>query len=1430
MAFTMFSEKLQKLIEKKGFMEPTLPQKMGIPDIVAGNDVLIIAPTGSGKCVAGDTLILTEDGLNRIDTLFRKQIITNTLSNDLKITLGKGAIIRKKKSKIYNLETNTGRKIKVTDDHKFLTIVNGELKWKMLKDLKTSDYIACTRKLYLQEKNVKITLNLLHEWKDKLSVKTNPGVKEILEKIKKNEGKGTRKVAREIGCHRHTLQYLKVEKRSRILIKILEKLADMAGISHSSIEVLEIGTPGGIPLSVPEINDEFAYFLGLFSGDGNFNQKRTIRFSNGSEVILKFFKDYCKKNGLELKKDNSKRYDYFVARKSMYVLLKALGLPDKDKSTNLSIPKILFSKYSLLSSFLRGLYDTDGSVYKNNIELCTKSEKLSNEVNIALQCFGIIASIKEKKVQNCYYKRLIIQNVKNFEKFHKNIGFLDNNKNNRLLSMLNRKSNPNLDIIPEIEPLLKNCRYKLNVPYSREHYYRLYESYIQGRRNPSRQNLLGVLDFFAGELEQNEPEELILLRRLGESDIFWDKIIEIKETGKDFVYDATIPNTHNFIGNGIVLHNTEAACLPLFDKIIKNNDKPISILYVNPLRSLSRDLLDRLFWWADKLDIEVSVRYGDTMQQERRAQADQPPHCLITTPETLASLLIGKKMRENLKNVKYVIIDEIHEIVENKRGIQLSILLERLKCIAGNFQRIGISATVGEPEKVAAFLSKNAKIINAIGSKSYEIKVEFPKPRPEHTEKAGTLFISDSTVARMMRLKELIDTHTGVITFTNTRETAEILSSRFRVLDKDMKQEVHHGSLSKESRIESEKNFKLQKLKSLIATSSLELGIDIGSVDLVVQYLSPRQVSKFIQRMGRSGHGVGRKSKGVILTGDEDVFESAVIARKAGAGEIENIKIHDAALDVLATQITGMALEKYDIHSKEIFETINRAYPYRNLTIDEFENVLKFLGALRLVWLTPAGNGDFLVRRSRRSWEYYYANLSTIPDTRQMKIVSIVQNEPIGVLDEAFIAEHCEPGKTFICKGMAWKVLRVEENKVTVEPVVDMESAIPAWEGEIIPVPYSVAKEVGELRHLAERGETERIRSIYHADKNAAEEMISIAQKNKIIPDSRHFFIETHKDFIILHSCAGTLINDTIGRYVSAVLTAETGVAVNMKTDPYRIIFQCKAAPKDIKRILEHADKLEETIKLSIERSSLFKYRFIHVCKRFGIISRNARLDRIGISRIVSQYSGTPAYKETMREVVTDKMDIEGAKSTLEKIRKKEVKITIIPDKLSYFGELGLSRSFSDVMKPRMPEGEIYEAFKRRLLATTIRILCTNCADFTMLIQINSIDEQPRCPKCNSGFIAICSRHRNPLNLLKKYKQKIKLAKEEEKEIKDLKRSASLVITYGKKYTTVQAGHGIGVETAARVLARLPKDEEQLLRYIFEAEKEYARTRQYWKA
>ncbi|MBI5061724.1 MAG: DEAD/DEAH box helicase, partial [Candidatus Aenigmarchaeota archaeon] len=871
---------------------------------------------------------------------------------------------------------------------------------------------------------------------------------------------------------------------------------------------------------------------------------------------------------------------------------------------------------------------------------------------------------------------------------------------------------------------------------------------------------------------------------------------------------------------------TESAMLPLFDMTIKNKSKPISVLYITPLRSLNRDLLDRLFWWADRLELGISVRHGDTTQQERKVQSESPPHVLITTPETLGAILTGKKFREHLRNVKHVIVDEIHELVDSKRGIQLSLLLERLAEIA-SFQRIGLSATIGSPKLVADFL-KAEKIINAEAEKRYDISVHYPKPSTKDIELSDNLAIGVETTARLRELYELIEKHKSILVFTNTRETAEVLSSRLRSLDRTLKQSVHHGSLSKEHRVKTETAFKQGDIKSLISTSSLELGIDIGSIDLVLQYLSPRQVAKLIQRVGRSAHKVGKVSKGIIISGDEDIFESAVIAKKAMGKQLEEVKIHESALDVLATQIIGILMDEYEASDDRIYSIIKRAYPYRNFERKDFDELLKFLASLHLLWIndSPAGK---VIRRSRKAFTYYFENLSTIPDTRQYRVISIIQGEPIGSLDEAFIAEHGEPGETFVCSGRAWKIIQVEERKVIVEPVEDIESAIPAWEGELIPVPFAVAQDVGKLRISIDQ-DSEKSTAEMKIDAASANAMTELIRQQKPygIPDDKHILIEHHKDFIIIHSCFGSLVNDTLGRYLSALLIAETGIAVNMKTDPYRIILQTTVPQDRIKKLIEEASNMEEVLTAAIERSSLFKFRFLHVARRFGILSRSATLDKINMKKIISQYDNTPVHKETLREIFLEKMNLATANAIIKKIQNKEIKISIGKE-ISPLGTIGLQHQFSEVMKPAIPEKEIFSAFRKRLLSTRVRLTCMNCGKYTDVMNVKEVSNQPECPKCSSVFISASRRKRTELpEIVKKKLKKKQLSDEEMKEFIRARPSADLISVYGKKAVVALAGRGIGPQTAARLLAKLHPTKEKLLKDILEAEKEWVRTRKYW--
>ncbi|MEM5778341.1 MAG: DEAD/DEAH box helicase [Candidatus Aenigmatarchaeota archaeon] len=882
---------------------------------------------------------------------------------------------------------------------------------------------------------------------------------------------------------------------------------------------------------------------------------------------------------------------------------------------------------------------------------------------------------------------------------------------------------------------------------------------------------------------------------------------------------------------------TESVLLPIWSKWLEERPIPISILYVTPLRSLNRNLMERILWWSNKLDFGVSVRHGDTTAYERKMQTENPDDLFIVTPEQINAMLIGKKLREHLRNVKWVILDEIHEIINSKRGIQLALSLERLKRYCGEPQIIALSATVGSPEVVANFIfsNKSYEIINAVNPKEMEIRVESPYPKKEDKIIAEKIFIGDSVVARLRMIRDLVMKHRTSLVFTNTREAAEILSSRLRLFDKNLQHEVHHSSLSKDVRIKAEKDLKEERLKSLIATSSLQLGIDIGSIDLVLQYTSPRTVTQFIQRSGRSGHAVGKVSKGIIIAAEgDDIFESAVIARKALKGELEPIKTHKNCLDVLTQQLIGLTMEDYKIEPKKAFELIKKAYPFKELKEEDFNALINFLdNQIRLIF---SDNG---IKRRRKAFEYYFENLSVIPDQKNYKVIDTTSNSFVGTLDEEFVASHGEIGASFIVKGRPWKILSIENEKVFVEPIEDIESAIPAWEGELIPVPFEVAQEVGILRReiknmlkLENEKIIENIKKNYPVSTQAAIKMIQLIKKHVKkypLPDEKNILIESFQDYVTLHALFGSLVNETLARFLTAILSAEHGEIITSKSDPYRIIIR-GCTIDEVKKILFNykPEDIKIVLEKSLPRSSLFKFRFIRVAKRFGAISKKASFDSINIDRLIDVYWNSPIYKETFQELFTEKLDLEKTKEILEKIQKNEIKIYSF-NGLSTLAELGFRYELQVVVKPERPEKEIFKVFKNRLLNSKVRLLCINCGKYSIVETVKDIKEL-RCRICQSKLIAILKPHREEAQkIVKKWLSGLELTEEEKEKLEFIKKSADLSIVYDKYAAIVLAGRGIGPQTATRILSKPRKSENDLFKYILEAEKEFIKNKKYWQ-
>ncbi len=914
---------------------------------------------------------------------------------------------------------------------------------------------------------------------------------------------------------------------------------------------------------------------------------------------------------------------------------------------------------------------------------------------------------------------------------------------------------------------------------------------------------------------------------------------------------------------------TEAVMLPLFNGLVKRQaPKPISILYICPLRSLNRDLLKRILWWSKELGFDVSVRHGDTSQYERHMQSQNPADVFIVTPETLQAILTGKLMRKHLANVRWIVIDELHELCSNKRGVQLSVGLERLKEIiasSGNPkpQMIGVSATIGSPELVAKFLSPDmqCEIVKTEKTGDFNVLVESPVPVKEDFSIASNIWISPVIAARLGRIRQILSEKASVLTFTNTREFAEILSSRLKNMDGGLAVETHHSSLSKEVRIEAEERFKEGELKSLICTSSLELGIDVGLIDFVIQYQSPRQVAKFIQRVGRAGHTLDRKSEGVIISSEaEDCFESTVIASHSLKGLIEPTEVYPKSLDVLGHQIIGMALEEYRIPFDKAFGIIKKAEPFRKVTKDEMFSMCELMQKLGMLWMDDSDEG-ILLKRRKRAWEYYYQNLSTIPDVKNYMVIDTVSNKPVATLDAEFVVLHGSPGTSFICKGQTWRILELREGKIFAEPGKGIEAAIPAWEGELIPVPWDISQGVGALRREISEllsGKTERVAIIealkrkYPVTAETAEKMLSmieIQSRKGIVPDDRTVLIEYGETksmkeegyatrrlspamdyWIVIHTCWGSKVNETVGRALSALLTNRFG-SVGLQTDPYKIILKMQSGD-DFKSAIElfrtmEPKTLPDIVRLSLRNSELFRWRFLHVAKRLGIISREADFGKNYLKKIVESYLNTPVSTEALNEIEQDKLDIKQAVRAMEMVRDKKVDV-VVKKGLSPMSEAGVLKKY-EIIAPERPEKEIFEIFRQRIMNTRMRLLCCHCG-FGINYDMKDLPDEIKCLNCGARLVSVITPYdREKERLLKKFiAKKQQLEKPELDTVSGLMDIAGMVSSSGRDAVIALAGRGVGPRAVARILLKQSTGDE-LLRDILREEQKFSRTKRFWR-
>lgn len=772
-------------------------------------------------------------------------------------------------------------------------------------------------------------------------------------------------------------------------------------------------------------------------------------------------------------------------------------------------------------------------------------------------------------------------------------------------------------------------------------------------------------------------------------------------------------------GSGKTLSAFLAVINELF--ILARNDMledKVYCLYVSPLRALSNDIernlnepLREIYELAAaeglKLPaIRVGKRTGDTPPAERARQLKQTPHVFITTPETSALVLNSPKLSEKFREVRWVIVDEVHALAENKRGTNLSLAIERL-CyyIAHKPVRIGLSATIAPLEEVARFLvgyengqERDCIIVDASWSKTTELSVLSPARDLIYTS-AGELHNSLYTA-----LDQLISAHKTTLIFTNTRSGTErvvhYLKEKFG--EKYVQSiEAHHGSLAKELRLNVEERLKRGELKAVVCSTSLELGIDIGYIDLVILLGSPKSVTRALQRVGRSGHKLQDTVKGRFVVLDrDDLVECVVMTEAARRKFLDKVQMPKNCLDVLSQHLIGMSLEKR-WKVDEAYELVRHAYPYCSLSYEDFLSVLRYLAGshaeleIRNVYAKLWFDEDSqeFGKKGKLMRMIYYTNIGTIPEESSAQIFLVGDGEKkgnlIGSVDEDFL-EDIKDGDRFVLGGRVYEFQFSRGMKGYVTAAYERLPTIPSWFSETLPLSYDLAQKINSFRFEMWQRFVKRVREEdiilwlkekYGVDEKTAHALYGYFREQHLflgIPTGNEIFIENYVDElerqnIIFHTLFGRRTNDALSRAYAYVISKKkkTNVRVAISDNGFVLIVpgEKRINPREIVEYVSD-ENIEELLRTALEGTELLKRRFRHVATRSLMILRSykGRRKSVGRQQMSSHFlyhilkrvdPNFPVLKETYREILEDAMDIGHAKEVLKKIRENKARFVV---------------------------------------------------------------------------------------------------------------------------------------------------------------------------
>src|SRR3989344_6035858 len=750
-------------------------------------------------------------------------------------------------------------------------------------------------------------------------------------------------------------------------------------------------------------------------------------------------------------------------------------------------------------------------------------------------------------------------------------------------------------------------------------------------------------------------------------------------------------------------------------------------VYVRPLRALSGDIFVNLEKPLAEITelatakglkmqtIRVGLRTGDTSVSERAKMTRKVPHIFVTTPESLAIVLTAPKFSENLRALEFVGVDEIHALA-NKRGVFLSLMLERLQEFSVITPvRIGLSATIAPIEEIAKFLVGTLR-------DCLIAKVELVKDIDIGLISPGVDLLTMDGAEDQKRLyhilDELIQNHKTTLIFTNTRNATERI---IHYLDDHFPGKysaligAHHSSMSKDQRFMIEERLRKGDLKVAVSSTSLELGIDIGSIDLVVLLRSPKSVSRALQRIGRAGHQLHSNPKGrFVVTDRDDLVECAVLMKHMKEKIIDRVDIPQNALDVLAQHIYGMAISRV-WNIDEMLALIRKSYCYYTLSKEDFMSVISYLSGdydlehrnvYAKIWHDASTKQ--IGKRGKMARIIYLTNIGTIPEEG---FVSVVVSSPmemkgsiVGSIDEAFL-EKLKKGDVFVLGGHRYQFIHSKGMKAYVIANVSKQQTIPSWFSEQLPLNFDVASAIGKFRRLIKERISNSIECVkfikdyvYCGSESAGQIYRYCLEQNDFsgLPMDKKLIVEhfkQDKEYLLFHSLYGRRVNDALSRayaYIAAQLK-HRDIEVGINDNGFFISGENLDASKILKGL--NSSNLRKILEDAIEKTDVLKRRFRHCAARGLMILRNykGRSKSVGKQQMHSHflYSAVneisrdfPIMKEARREVLYDLMDIDNAENILKKIEKKEIEVEIVRTPMvSPFGLNLLTQSHSDFIK-----------------------------------------------------------------------------------------------------------------------------------------------------